>query len=45
MTAHSDQEHDYRGLPTAVQQLRHVVAAINAMSEDRLRLTERRWTR
>lgn len=36
MAAQSDHEHDYRGLPTAVQQLRDVVAAINAMSEDRL---------
>jgi hypothetical protein len=36
MAAQSDHEHEYRGLPTAVQQLRDVVAAINAMSEDRL---------
>jgi hypothetical protein len=36
MAAQNDQEHDYRNLPTAVQQLMDVVAAINAMPEDKL---------
>jgi hypothetical protein len=36
MTVHSNQEHDDRNLPTAVQQLMDVVAAINAMPEEKL---------
>ena len=36
MTVQSNQEHDYRSLPTAVQQLMDVVATINAMPEEKL---------
>ena len=36
VTVQSDQEHDYRSLPTAVQQLMDVVTTINAMPENKL---------
>ena len=36
MAAQNDPEHDYRNLPTAVQQLMDVVAAINAMPAEKL---------
>jgi len=36
VTVQSDHEHDDRNLPTAVQQLMDVVAAINAMPAEKL---------